>query len=81
MKKRLSLYITDEISADIDDLCKKTGLTRGTIGALALSSGLQSIKISLDPKWKNYIEEMIRTGKPIKMGDYMIGSEDDLATN
>lgn len=60
MKKRLNIYITDEVSVYAHELAEKTGLTLGAIGTLAFTAGLKSIEMAFNPAWQARFEEAFR---------------------
>lgn len=60
MRKRLNIFITDETLALVRDLADKTGLSQGAIGTLAVTAGLESIKMAVDPTWRARFEEALK---------------------
>lgn len=60
MKKRINVYITDGMDVLIREYSEKTGLSQSAIATLAVSAGLKSIQMALDPDWQAKFEDVMK---------------------
>jgi len=58
-RKKISVYVSPEISEKIKYLAKKYDMTFSSMGGVALKMGLIGFEIAMDPKMKEVYEKQI----------------------
>lgn len=77
-KNRLNVYLKPATLEEIKELADKLSMTQTGVAAMAIQAGLDTVRMSINPDFKKYFLEMIKTGKPVQLPDGSImGSEEN----
>jgi hypothetical protein len=55
-KKRLQVFLAFDVLDDISMLGKKIGMSKNKVAQLAITAGMASIKLAINPDWSNALE-------------------------
>lgn len=59
-KRRVNIYLPDDLDKKIDLQAERLGLSRAKIALLAISAGIDALTLATNPDWKAYFEAIMR---------------------
>lgn len=61
-KTRVNTLLEPEVAAELLAIGKRLGMSKTGITSLAVTFGLQAIKMAMDPDLKDYFEKQMKLG-------------------
>jgi len=55
-KKRLQVFLSYDVLDDLSMLGKKIGMSKNKVAQLAITAGMATIKLAMNPDWSNALE-------------------------
>lgn len=72
-KKRLQVFLSSDVLSDVSFLGEKIGMSRNKIAQLAITVGMATIKLAINPDWSNVLEVLERDVDEVGVKRFITG--------